>query len=437
MPSIINLPGRRLFRFALGEPPEPELELEPYLRWVLADYRARRDEQWRLPLQVAGVVLTKLYYEEKAAHSDALLTRLLAAFGFYGVLVKYARHFAREALEANPDSERAVVALAAIGSFASQDCIPIIEQHLANPNAQVRRAAFVSLAKVARAEDFATLDAAAANDPELTAIARVGRRRFEFAQAKDMPAFVRETLSHPDFYEDLVGMAGLIGADIAALFLPETALGPTERARAARVLGLARVRVRKAMRVALDIALEPKREAYLRRECVVFLGRTRAQFAEELLPLLSDWDPEIVSATIVALGEIGDPIAIGSILNLYDTAGGAYRADIELAAYRMSTPLDRASYEAWARGELELTPHSGYFFHGGFSTRAPEAFYVPLLQHPDLTVRREAALLLGLFGSSAAAPALRAFAVKEPDELTHTVAGRAASLARSRAPHGS
>ncbi|MFZ5891688.1 MAG: HEAT repeat domain-containing protein [Myxococcota bacterium] len=434
MPTIINLPGRRLFRFALGEPPEPAFEMEAHLRWVLADYPARRDEQWRVPLQNGGVVLTKIYYQAKSEGPDQIITPILAAFGFWGMLVKYARHFARESLP-GADEARTIAALLSLGPFTTQDSIPVLEQYLSDPSAAVRRASLVSFAKLARAEDFPRLEGAAQGDPDLEAIVRVGRRRMEFVDAKDMQGFMRETLGHADFYEDLAGLANLMPADLAGLFINEGELDPVSRARCARVLGLARTRVRRAMHVALEIALAPTRESYLRRECILFLGRTRAPLAEDMLPLLAEPDPEIVLSTIIALGEIGDSVAIGPILNHYDDAGGAFRAHIELAAYRMSGALDDAAYNEWAQGQLDLDPHSAYFFfQGSFSTVFSEATFIPLLEHADVLVRREAALLLGLLGSSAVAPELRKLAVREADELTHAVAARAAFLANSRGP---
>ncbi len=431
MPSIINLPGIRLYRFGLGEPPEQDREIEPHLRWVLDDYGARRDEQWRVPQQSAGVVLTKLYYEEKAQGSTSKLPAILSAFGFYGGLVAYARHFAWEDI-VSKDTFLARTAASVLGSFTKEDSIPVLTPHLNSADDGLRRMSYLSLAKLARPVDLPLLEAGAQADPALLPILEVARARLAAAQAQDALAFLRATLSHEAFYEDITGLAAFLLDDLTALFVSEGALDPASRARCIRVLGLARrggvVRAEAALTLAQDVS----RERELRVQCIVYLGRVQAQVHEELCALLDDPDVAIVEAAVTALGEVGHTSAVGPLLNHYDARGGQLRPAIELAIYRMAAPIDDATYEAWARGEVLLDPHSAYFFHQGFSTTIPEALYIQYLQHQDFMVRREAALLLGLLGSARAARPLRDLAVREADQLTHSVAARAAALANAR-----
>jgi hypothetical protein len=431
VPAILNLPGRRLLRFAIGEPPEPVFEPEAHLRWVLDDYGARRAEQWRVPPQLGGLLLTKLYYEDQAAASRARLPATLLAFGFYGMLVGYARHYALEAL-APASGSAAMAGARALGSFRRVEVVPELQRALSGPDDSVRRESYLSWAKLARPQDLPDLDQAAVGDSEREAIAEIARLRVAAQARNDTPGYLRATLSHRDFYEDLVGLAKLLVKDLSSLLTTPLALDDLQRRRCFRVLGLARVRDRAAGGQALGLALEPTTDRGLRFESVVYLGRARANAGEPLCAVLDDPDAGLVRATVVALGEIGDSVAIGPLLNHYDSHGGSLRSDVELAAYRMAQPLDDASYDRWAAGELDLTPHSAYFFHGGFSTELPEAEYLARLSHADALVRQESALLLGLLASSAAARPLRDLAIREPDARVSAVALRAGYLANQR-----
>jgi len=433
VPAIINLPGLSLFRFALGAAPEADFEAEAHLRWVLESYESRRDEQWRVPPLTGGLLLTRFYYEVVAAGSGPALAPILLAFGFYGTLVSYARHLAREQLS-NPNHVVVAAAARALGSFDDPQQIDALTPGLSSADPAVNRQSFFSIARLARPEDMPLLEAATHGEAAREAALLVARRRQAATAAGDVPAYLRATLSHAAFYEDLVGSAKFALKELTALFVTDGALDEPARARCVRVLGLARLRSSGVASSALRFALDDRTSRFFRLECIRYLGRVQARVADRLGLLLDDPDREIVRATVVTLGQIGDGAAVGRVLNTYDAHEGDLRADVELAAWRMSVALDDASYAAWARAERELVPHSVYFFDRGLKLELPEGELTGLLTHAETLVRREAALLLAIAGTVAVSAALANLANTEPDELTRVVAARAARLTALRQP---
>ena len=431
MPAIINLPGLSLFRFALGSAPEADFEAEAHLRWVLESYQARRDEQWRVPPATGGILLTRFYYEAVGSGSSSALAPILLAFGFYGTLVNYARHVASEQL-GSPSSPVAAAAARALGSFDDPSQIAALAVGLGSADAAVNRQCFSSIARLARPSDMPLLEAAAAGNPERESMLEVTRRRQGATASGDVTEYLRATLSHAAFYEDLVGTAKFALKELTALFVADGALDEASRARCVRVLGLARLRSSGVASSALRFALDDQTPRFFRLECVRYLGRVQARVADRLCLLLDDADKEIVRTTLVALGEIADGTALGRVLNAYDAHGGDLRAEVELAAWRMSSSVDDESYAAWAAADRDLTPHSVYFFEQGLALQLPEVQLVGLLTHSETLVRREAALLLGISGTAAAAAPLANLLVSEQDELTRKVAERARRLAATR-----
>jgi len=433
VPAVLNLPGPRLVRLGLGAPPEVRLAPEPHMRWVLADYPARRDEQWRLPPAIGGPILLKLWFEERAkAPPSPLLTRLIEAWAFYGPIVAYARHLARECL-ADADLERRMASILALGTFGEVDMLPALEPLLASENPAVRCAAILAVAKLAPADRFDALQALARGEGELEAIVALGRERRAAADRGDVPAFVRVNLRHDALYEDLAGMAHLIGADIMRAFAsPE--LPADERRRAARLLGLVRLGTSATAGVGADLVGRDDVDRALRLECVVMLGRIGARRAvPRLAELLDGADLGLSDAAVNALGEIGDVRALGPLLNHYDARRGAVRPLVEMGIWRLAAPLDAAGYAAWSRGELDLRPDTAYFFDGGLRTTVPRDLCLRLLASPDREAQLEAALLLGLLGTPADAAPLRDLANRALDDVTRAVAERAASLCAARA----
>lgn len=431
MPAIINLPGLTLLRFGLENAPELERDPERQLRWVLESYQTRRDEQWRVPPLTAGLILTRFYYEAVGSGSTGALAPILLAFGFYGSVVSYGRRVAAEQL-ASPNVTVAAAAAQALGSFDDPAQIAALEPLLGAADPALKRQAFLSIARLARPSDMPRLQAAAAGDPEREAVVDVTRRRQAALAAKDIPEYLRATLSHAAFYEDLVGNAKFAVKDLATLFVRDGALDDAARARCVRVLSLARLPASSVASSCLRLGLDDQTPRFLRLECIRYLGRVRARVAEQLCIALDDPDREIVRTTVIALGEIGDGTAFGRVLNVYDAHAGALRSDVELAAYRMARDLDDAAYAGWANAERELQPHSVYWFDNGLNLELPRTRLLESLEQPEARVRREAALLLGISGTAEVAEPLRLLSEQDPDELTRQVAARASRLTATR-----
>jgi hypothetical protein len=357
------------------------------------------------------------------------------AFGFYGSPARHARHCASEQMGDGKGSGPVVAAAArALGSFDDHGQVPLLDAGLGSSDPDVSRRSFLSIARLAQAGDLPRLEAAAAGDSDREAVVAVTRARLAALAASDMRGFLKATLSHAAFYEDLVGVAKFAVKDLDALCTTDGALDDAARARCFRVLGLARLRPRGVMGSAFRLAFTQDAPRFLRLESVRYLGRARAPVAERLCNLLEEPDRELVRSTVIALGEIADGVAIGPVLNVYDAFDGALQADVELAAWRMCQPLDDAGYDAWAAGDRDLTPHSVYFFSGGLKLELQEPELRDLLTHGDTLVAREAALLLGISGTATSLEALSRLANAPVDERTLRVASHAALLAGSREP---
>jgi HEAT repeat protein len=429
--AIVNPITGTLSRFDFGAPLEPPRDPEAHLRWVLADYDARRDEQWQIAPPAGEAVLAKI--ARSSGQSPAELLPLIRAFAFYAMPDE--GPYLVGPLTRHPDAAVQRAAIRALGSMGAHDGLAYVWPFLQSPDPVLRREAVIATGKFGLPDAIPYLDAAAAGDPGLVALAARGRRRIEAVRSKDLDQLVDVVITTED-YEELGVLTPFLYQPVA-MVLVDPARPEIERLRAARLLGLARVRkIAAVLRVLLG---DPTVSLPLRIQLVIALGRIRDGGAvTPLLGWLGDPDPTLQDAVITALGQIGDRRAFGPLLNRFGDRGGAVRERVRLAASRLAAPLAIKSFEDWSLGKINLDGYAVYFFDDalGLAPELDRAFIDRALADPRPAARREAALLLALFGGPLDAPRLAAMVQRDADDLVRRVAahGEAKLRAKQTAP---
>jgi HEAT repeat protein len=415
--AIVNLTTGTLSRFDFGDPLEPPRDPEAHLRWVLADYDARRDEQWTISPPEGEPVLVKI--ARSWGQSPGELLPLIRAFAFYA-MPDYGPNVVGP-LTQSPDGAVKRAAIRALGAMGAHDSLAYLWPFLESPDAALRREAVIAIGKFGLPEVIPYLDAAVAADPSLTPLVEQGRRRTEAVVSENIDQLVDLVIATED-YEELGVLMPFIYQSVTAV-LVDPARPEVQRLRAARLIGLARVR--KVARVLLLLLRDPATSLPFRIQLVSALGRMRDRGAvAPLLGLLGSPDPELQDAVITALGQIGDRRAFGPLLNRFADRGGAVRERARLAASRLAAPLGIDAFEDWSLGRLNLDGYAVYFFDDalGLAPALDRAFIDRALADPRPEARREAALLLALFGTPLDAPRLAAVAQSDSDALVRRAA---------------
>jgi HEAT repeat protein len=427
--AIVNPITGTLSRFDFGDPLEPPRDPEAHLRWVLADHDARRDEQWQIAPPVGEPVLVKI--ARSAGRTPAELLPLIRALAFYAMPDE--GPYVVGPLTRHPDAAVQRAAIHALGSMGAHDGLAYVWPFLQSADPALRREAVIATGKFGLPDAIPYLDSAAAGDPGLELLAARGRRRIEAVRSNDLDQLVNVVIATED-YEELGVLMPFIYQPVAVV-LVEPGRPEIERLRAARLLGLARVRkVAAVLRVLLT---EPTTSLPLRIQLVIALGRMRDGGAvTPLVSLLGDPDPELQNAVITALGEIGDRRAFGPLLNRFGDRGGAVRERVRLAASRLAAPIPIQAFEDWSLGKMSLDGYAVYFFDDalGLASDLDRAFIDRALVDPRAEARREAALLLALFGTPLDAPRLAAMARSDADELVRRVAAHGEEKLRAKQP---
>lgn len=425
--AIVNPITGTLSRFDFGDPLEPPRDPEAHLRWVLADHDARRDEQWQIAPPAGEAVLAKI--TRSAGQSPAELLPLIRAFAFYAMPDEGPYLVGR--LTRHPDAAVQRAAVRALGSMGAHDGLAYVWPFLQSADPVLRREAVVATGKFGLPDAIPYLDAAAAGNPGLEVLAARGRRRIEAVRSRDLDQLVDVMITTED-YEELGVLTPFLYQHVA-MVLVEPRRPEIERLRAARLLGLARVR--KAAAVLRVLLSDPTVSSPLRIQVVIALGRIRDGGAvTPLLGFLGSPEPELQDAVITALGEIGDRRAFGPLLNRFGDRAGAVRERARLAASRLAAPLAIRAFEDWSLGKTSLDGYAVYFFDDalGLAPELDRAFIDRALVDPRAEARREAALLLALFGGPLDASRLAAVARSDADELVRRVAAHGEEKLRAQ-----
>ncbi len=326
-------------------------------------------------------------HELEEKHAVIELIRVLRLKPLYGSLVRAARNpLLRELLAfcivslgpemasalalgaMSPDAGTRILACNAIGALGLTAAAAPIERLLRDRDEEVRAAAALAVARVARESCVPSLVAMLEDPSELVRIAAVGA-----LEALDAAAVAEALASATELSERAHGLA---------LDLMKACPHPAQRPFIRRALEDPSPAVRraavaaKARQPAADILddLRPllsDHSAEVRREAVLALGRTRSDEARDLLLRQLASDPETRTHTIRALGELGD-IAVAPLL---------------------ASMLDRES----APGRIAIVGALG-----DLRDPATEPLLVRMLADAEAEVRRSAVEALARFGTPTA-----------------------------------
>ena len=414
MLAILHLTSRRVLALDFGEPVGPRSGSEELLEWVLADYDSRRDHQWRIQPS-AGVAMLSRWLRANPG-DPARLVPLLRALGWYGQAAATVLATERLAHEDERVREAAVRAVGQMGVFAVAD---LVEPLLRDPAARVRRAAVSALGKIGGADRLPQL-AVAATDPALQGDVAEARRLIAAGEQDDPAQFVKAMID-TSAWEDLTAAALLCWEDLLSI-LKEVERPPEVRARAARLLGLARVAG--ARRTLADYLVQVDEATVVRIEAALALGRLQSTSA---IPALIRWldsdDQRLQRVGVIALGEIGHPAALEPLARHWGDRDGALRDDIRQAFWWLGYRLGSDTLiEALARHE-ENPIQQTFTIDDQLQLLVdhPQRVRVELTS-PRREARRDAALLLSFLGTRQEARVLADMVTREDDELNRYIA---------------
>jgi HEAT repeat protein len=436
---VLNFLGPRLHRFDF-RPPVPELGLEERMERILRNYSARRDEIWDVDPAWGRPLVAKQLIDRGHTEDPPYVAACIDALGYYGAPAQFSRHFVREYASAEDIAIR-IAALMALGSFLKSDGLDAVWPQLSSPLPGVRVAATVAAAKLIAESDFSRLHAEVAGDAELDDIVSRNEIRRRQAPKPEGPEegvdddeaaipFVRLCLRDPYVAEDLCGLLEFLHPEVGTV-LRDRGEDVATRRRAVKLFSVRRYRSSAALAAGMAVARTDDDDESLRVDCVRYIGRARLrQAVPDLFPLLTAPSLAIQHATVVALGEIGDKRALGPLLNHYEAESGAFEAPVTDAIRTLATNVPDQELEDWARGDADLTPHTGYFFDPRLKLTPPRETLYPLLSAESLEARRDAAFVLAVTGDAEDAPALLRVAETDPAPLVRAIAARGAERVR-------
>jgi HEAT repeat protein len=412
MLAFVRAPlAETIWRFEFGPSSRPPRELEAFLRWILADYPNRFEEQWRTNFRDAVDVLARWL---PLAQSQGDLVTLITMMGLYfdessaDVLLPYAKH---------PDPVVRAAAARAIGRASMFHTIPDLGVLTLDPDPAVRIQAVVALGLLEHSDGLPLLDAAAAQDPSLAALAQRSRVLIDAGERNDVFTTARLTLAS-DAFEDATRHA-LVDLPSPPSLLANKQEDTMVRARAARAMGLGRHR-RSSLGL-LEVVQDPTEPLPVQLMAIRALGRLGSSNTTRfLLPFLDHPEQELQEAAITAIGTIRDDSKVDTLLGLWDARGGALRPTIADALLRMSDPeMDLAARPEWRfHDPIEV------IFVGddmSLSRRFEHDAVRARLKSQDALARRDAALLLAHFGDGTDVAALEWLYQNEPVEETRWV----------------
>ena len=411
-------------RSTSASPPGPRKGTEELLEWILADYDNRRDHQWRIRPSTGVAVLSR-WLQANPVDPDRLVS-LLRALGWYAQATATLLAAERLAHEDERVREAAVRAVGQMGVFAVAD---LVEPLLRDPTPRVRRAAVSALGKIGGADRLPQLTAAAA-DPALQSAVNEARELIAAGEQDDPAHFVKAMIDTAE-WEDLTAAAVLCWEDLLSI-LTDVARPPEIRARAARLLGLARVAG--ARRALADHLVRVDEATVVRIEAALALGRLQSTSA---VPTLVRWldsdDQRLQRAAVMALGEIGHPAALEPLAQHWADRDGALRDDIRQALWWIGYRLGAETLiEALARHE-ENPIQRTFTIDDQLQLFVDRPQFVrEQLTSPSREARRDAALLISFLGTEQDARALADLVTGDDDDLNRWIAAMGRALLGGR-----
>jgi hypothetical protein len=200
---------------------------------------------------------------------------------------------------------------------------------------------------------------------------------------------------------------------------------PLSRSRALRLLGFAAARKSAPLMTSILSNLEEPLE--VRVQAAYGIGRCRFRPAvQPLIDALDRPEPPLQDTAVVALGEIGQSAALEPLLAKWDVRDGALRERLRLAARRVC-PLPGTDILQELLGRNQSAAGAKIYFIdeslallGGYRDELVGA----QLRSRQPEARRDAILLLSLFGSAADIGRLRTLSTEDADPNVRELAAR-------------
>jgi HEAT repeat protein len=413
------MPDDELVYFEFGDPLDPDMPLESELRWILADFDARKDAFNALSRsQSVGLMIDWL---AQAQDDPAALKTLIRAIGFLR-FPSSAR--ALEPYLAHPAVEIQAETILALGRIGALESLPKIERFLDSPDVSLRRAAIVALSRSLDDAVFDRLEAAAGGNPELRLIVRQGRRRLAAAKAKDLETFTNIVLETEEF-EDLIPLT-----EYAWRFIVQIAQDRT-RDDVVRLRALSVIRttwMRRADTGLAQILADRTNPPEIVLQAAIAAGPCRAESAVGSLIMLLTSEPlPFKTIAIRSLGQIGSADAFDTMLASWQHLE-PLRSEIRLAIRRLCKVPGEAVVDL-LRANEHWAPRVTYFITGDL--RLIEGYTHGLvddeLRSSNAMARRDALVIVAYLGDSSERPKLEAL-TKDQDLSVRDLARRAIAL---------
>lgn len=400
-----------IWRFEFGPSSQPPRDLEGFLRWILADFSNRFEEQWRTNFRDSVGILARWL---PLAQTQGQLITIIRMMGLYfeessaDFLLPYAKH---------PDPAIRAATARALGRAAMFHTIPYLGALTLDPDPHVRVQAVIALGLMEHSDGLPLLDVALAQDPALGPQVQKSRRLIHAGEKNDVFTTARVTLANDEF-EDATRHAVVDFPSIPSLY-EDRQEHTVVRARAARAQGLGRHR-RSGLGL-LKIVQDDTEPPPVQLMAIKSLGRLgSSNTVRFLLPFLAHPEQEFQEVTITAIGTIRDESRFDTLVGLWDARGGSLRPAIIDALCRMSDP----GTDLTTRPEWRLYDQLEICFIGDdmrVSRRFEHAAVLSQLKSHDALARRDAAILLAYFGDASDVAALEWLHQNEPTEETRWI----------------
>ena len=425
--ALFQLLDGRVGSAELGTVLDPALDGDGVIERMCAEDARRADELWDVPGHVAREKLTRMLVERNVGgRALAAAARALGALHCRGASELLI------ALLSDGDEHVGIGTVEALARVGSSRLTEAIRAASTVGSQALRRAVATTLAALGAWDHAEPLLQAVVADEELVLLARERHVRARSLDTGSVgPAdLVRSYIESRD-WRDLLAFVSVVGPRL------EATSGSPRFSDEARIRAAALLLIRGWASVGLEaVPFLTRKHISLeaRRELVVGMGRSRiAEAVPKLITLLDHPDQAMQEAAVIALGRIGRSAALGPLLTRWDAREGALRPLI-LVALRRLCSVDGAEY---LRGFLEYDSdpliETAVFVgdDGELAPQLPRPWLVRALSAERPEARRDAALLLALFGDASDAPALEALARREQDADVKAIAARGhARLAR-------
>jgi HEAT repeat protein len=423
--AFARISDDELVYFEFGEPLDPDVAIEPHLRWILDDFESRKDEFNRLSRSHSVALLVDWLLQPSDDRPAPLtLIRAIGFLRFTSSAPAIEPFLAHESLALKSE---AILALGRIGALES---LPKIETFLTSPERALRRSAIVALSRSLDSATHDRLEAAAGADPELRQIVRQGRRRLAAVNAQDLRAFTNIVLETDEF-EDLLPLI-----EITLQYIAETA---TDRGRdpvvRLRALSLMRTTwMRPADRALGAILADDAEVREIRLEAAMTAGPCRARSAVNPLIAMVGSEPlPVKRIAIRSLGQIGSVKALETLLASWQTLD-TLRGEIRLAIRRVCKVPSATVADALLANE-PWRPQQIWFITADLQlVEGYRAGFVDgELRSAEAMARRDAILLLAYLGTEGERSKIEPL-TKDPDPSLRELAIRAMAFRSAPRP---